>query len=92
MTEINDVLHPRINPYDEDKANLQALMDLLDLKPVCIRLSPYRGFELVLEWNPNYRCITVVGSGTGRGIVYCYSKTKFPGAHWDGLGYWELRL
>lgn len=70
-------------------ADLAALIELLGVAPVCLRYSSYQGIELVLEWAPAYRCITVVG--LGRSQVYLYSKFPFRGAT-QASDVWELTL
>lgn len=75
---------------EPNKEELDTLIELLQVTPVCLRYSAYQGVELVLEWNPNYRCITVVGLGY-KGQILCYSKAPFKGAI-EELGDWVLQL
>lgn len=81
----------RVGPiwYEHHKDELDVLVELLQIDPICLEPSVYQGVVLVLGWNPNYRAITVVGLGTSR--IYLYSKTPFKGAVRD-FDYWELTL
>ena len=71
--------------------DLLALVALLELEVKRYRPSSYAGVELVLDWEPNYRVITVLQS-VKHYPWYLYSKQEFPGAHFDGQGTWDLTI
>jgi hypothetical protein len=72
-----------------EQAELETLIELLEVEPIAVRASRYQGVELVLDWAPAYKVITVVRAA---GKLYCYSKQQFLGARYDGLGTWELTI
>ena len=69
---------------------LHVLIELLGVHPVQVRDSLYQGIELVLDWAPDYRVITVIGLGSRH--ISCYSKQPFSGAFYNGMGDWILNI
>jgi hypothetical protein len=59
--------------------DLRAIVGLLDVEPLVVRKSAYRGFEIVLAWAPEYHAITVLGLGS-LGKIMLYSRRPFAGA------------
>lgn len=75
---------------DTMNEELRTLIELLGVRPIQVRDSVYQGIELVLNWAPDYRVITVIGLGSTR--IFCCSKQPFSGAFYNGMGDWILHI
>ena len=76
--------------YRKHKDEFDALIEMIGVLPIMIRKSIYEGYEMVLQFNPGYRVITVVGIGSTS--VFLYSADAFEGAEYDEMGTWNLEL